>query len=647
MRANTFNSQMYLPQKVSKTKISAISTHQKNKISINSTKLKALKIKKAALYDSQLKNTFGSNKLPLITESKSPSKVKGKYTFGEGRSKTPLGIRRNMNLNDFSMNINNNYINNINLGTGLFSKNELQIILSLKKELKAKNEENARLKNDIESIHRTRNNTTVKELEIENKVLNDEIGKMKRMCSEMESSSKGVSNKDDVKSGLMEGNKEENDKMKEMQKTIDSLNLQNKKLKEVVSMLNTNMTKAQKEINEKDEEIEKYKKIIEQLQNNKEVKHETIVEKTTIEEKEKISEVKEEKKDEEIKTEEKTVEKEITKEEEIKEVSEENKEKEITTEEEVLEKQIRKTNESKNHFQSERPSYHHIFKLSSIVSFSYEPSTPLLPNMISPDEMEKVIFLLIKTIQSKNVLPLDVITPLLQKIHTISDFTHEMTSLYHFDSESQFTLNRFAFGMGYKNEKFSIEYFKTMLTEFFSNPNVNILLNDFDIVTEFKSNCLSDIISKCGKYDIKENGFITFELFTSVIVPYVNSNEVSKQGYEYLIYTMKKVNSDSNNELYNNIFMLNYSNLSVLIPKFSSTITKEDESKQEHLPAEELPDLNFETKNYTNELFANVLKEREIDYSVNKDMIVSETKSFIEEVFEGVLKKRKENEGLI
>ena len=110
---------------------------------------------------------------------------------------------------------------------------------------------------------------------------------------------------------------------------------------------------------------------------------------------------------------------------------------------------------------------------------------------------------------------------------------------------------------------------------------------------------------------------------------------------------MKKVNSDSNNELYNNIFMLNYSNLSVLIPKFSSTITKEDESKQEHLPAGELPDLNFETKNYTNELFANVLKEREIDYSVNKDMIVSETKSFIEEVFEGVLKKRKENEGLI
>ena len=57
--------------------------------------------------------------------------------------------------------------------------------------------------------------------------------------------------------------------------------------------------------------------------------------------------------------------------------------------------------------------------------------------------------------------------------------------------------------------------------------------------------------------------------------------------------------------------------------------------------------MSYETKNYTNELFANVLKEREIDYSVNKDMIVSETKSFIEEVFEGVLKKRKENEGLI
>lgn len=627
MRANTFNSQMYQPQKISKAKISAVSTHQKNKISINSTKLKALKIKKTALYDSQLKNTFGSNKLPLITESKSPSKIKGKYTFVEGRSKTPLGIRRNMNLNDFSMNINNNYINNINLGTGLFSKNELQIILSLKKELKAKNEENARLKNDIESIHKTRNNTTVKELEIENKVLNDEIGKMKRMCSEMESSSKGVSNKDDVKSGLMEGNKEESDTIKEMQKTIDSLNLQNKKLKEVVSMLNTNMTKAQKEINEKDEEIEKYKKIIEQLQNNVNIKE---------------SEVKEEKnviKEEEVKS----VEKEITKEEEIKEITEE---KEIKTEEDVLEKQIRKTVETKNQSQSERPPYHQLLKLSSIVSFTYEPSTPLLPNMISPDEIEKVIFLLIKTIQSKDVLPLDIITPLLQKITTIADFTNEMTSLYHFDSESQFTLNRFAFGMGYKNEKFSIEYFKTMLTTLFSDPKNNVLLNDsIDIVKEFKSNCISDIISKCSKYDIKGNGFINFEQFTSVIVPYVNSNEVSKQGYEYLIYTMKKINSGSSNE-YNNIFMLNYNNLSVLIPKFSSKDTNEDNIKDENLD-EELPNLNLETKQYTNELFANVLKEREKEYNGNKDMISIETKSFIEEVFEGVLKIRKEKEGLI
>ena len=591
--------------------------------------LKTLKIKKTILYDSQLKNTFGNNKLPLITESKSPSKVKGKYTFVEGRSKTPLGIRRNMNLNDFSMNINNNYINNINLGTGLFSKSELQIILSLKKELKAKNEENARLKNDIESIHRTRNNTTVKELEIENKVLNDEIGKMKRMCSEMESSSKGVSNKDDVKSGLMEGNKEESDTIKEMQKTIDSLNLQNKKLKEVVSMLNTNMTKAQKEINEKDEEIEKYKKIIEQLQNNVDIKES---------EHEKISEVKEEKnviKEEEVKS----VEKEITKEEEIKEITEE---KEIKTEEDVLEKQVRKTVETKNQSQSERPPYHQLLKLSSIVSFTYEPSTPLLPNMISPDEIEKVTFLLIKTIQSKDVLPLDIITPLLQQITTIADFTNEMTSLYNFDSESQFTLNRFAFGIGYKDKKFSIEYFKNMLTTLFSEPKNNVLLNDsIDIVKEFKSNCLSDIISKCGKYDIKGNGFINFEQFTSVIVPYVNSNEVSKQGYEYLIYTMKKINSGSSNE-YNNIFMLNYNNLSVLIPKFSSKDTNED-----NIINEELPNLNLETKQYTDELFANVLKEREKDYYGNKDMISIETKSFIEEVFEGVLKIRKEKEGLI
>lgn len=628
MRANTFNSQpMYQPKNISKTKISALPTHPKNKISINPTKLKSLKIKKAALYDSQLKNTVGSNKLPLITDSKSPSKVKSKYTFSEGRSKTPLGIRRNMNLNDFSMNINNNYINNINLGTGLFSKNELQIILSLKKELKAKNEENARLKSDIESIHRTKNNTIVKELEIENKVLNDEIGKMKRMCSEMETSSKGVSNKDDVKSGLMEGNKEESDKVKEMQKTIDSLNLQNKKLKEVVSMLNTNMTKAQKEINEKEEEIEKYKKIIENYEKNdnktkeivKEVEHEKIIE-------------------------EKTVNTEIKK-----ETKEEISSKEENIEEEEI-KEIHQTDQTQKHSQSERPSYHHIYQISSIISFTYESST-LLPNMISPDEIDKVVFLLIKTIQSNNVLPLDIITPLLPKISSISDFTHEMTSLYHFDSSSQFTLNRFAFGLGYNNDKFSIEYFKSMLTTFFSNQNINILIDHcIDIVTEFKSNCLSDIISKCVKYDISDNGFISFDLFTSIIVPYVNSNEISKQGYEYLIYLMKKQNSNCNNsELYYNIYMLNYKNLSVLIPKFSTknSIANEEEVKETlkeselySKPNEMFPDINVETKKFTNEIFSYVLKEREKGYQSNKDLIESETKSFIEETFDAVLKKR-------
>ena len=606
MRANTLN---IASQKSLQNKNIIVTPTSKKKIVINASRVKSLKLKF---------NKSSKSKLPLIQDTKSPNRTT--YKISGNRSKTPLGLRRDINFNDFSMNINNNYISPLSFNP--FSKNDLQIILSLKKELKIKNEENSRLHNEIEEIKKNKTPTAINELEIENKILNDEIQKMKKMCSDIGS-----------KGNFVVENKE---KENELQKNIDSLTLQNKKLKEVVSTLNTSIAKAQNELTSKDEEIEKLKNIIEELK----------------------------KKEEEMKS---VIIKEVEKNNSIEkknEIVEDDMKDEIKDEEDVLEKQIHK------YQQLSKTSRSKELHISSSIELSLLSNGFTLPNMISQDEIDKVLFLLIKVHQSSNRLPLSTLTNILPNIHSITDFTNEIVSLFNFDQVTQCVLNRFAYGLGFTNDHFSIDIFKDKLLSIFTKQNV-LIEDNIDIYSEFKSNCISDIISTCVNYDTHYNGYIHFDLFTNVILPYVNKETVTKKGYEYLIYTMKKPNEheEDKNELHFNIFMLNYKNLSMLIPKLSSknTITNIEQTKEEEEEAiisfvpmsneentdnEAIPsstrnesvDIHLETKGFVNEVFNKVIEIKKNESNNVTSLINEETKKYVQEVFDNVINMKNKDE---
>lgn len=633
----------------------------KTKIVINANKIKSLKLKKCAYTISQKQI---NNQLPIITDSKSPNKPKKSFN-NDIRSRTPLGIRRNMNVNDFSMNINNNYINTINLGASVFSKNDLQIILSLKKELKAQNDENAKLKKELEFYHKVKNNTIVKELQLENKLLNDEIIKIKSKCSEIENNSSKTNNtqnivdeKDNISvhSNTISNNicnsKENEDKKNnnESQPNIDYLNLQNKKLKEVIKILNTNIKNLQNDIHEKEKEITMLQSKINN--NNKSTPAQTKFE-DLIQNKE--SEVQYHpliRKESEHCRSSKS---------EIEHVSQCLRQIE---EEELIEQKILK--HPKKEISAPVIEYHHSFSSLSTNSSSLDllSTTPPIPNMISPDEMDKVIFLIIKTIQSKQMLPIRVIQPILDKIKSIFDFTHEISLLFHLDSESQFIINRFAYGMGYQNGKFSIGYFKTMLLTFFSNNNININLEDtINILTEFKSNCISDLISKCIRYDTQFKGYIHFDIFTNIVLPYVSNETITKKGYEYLIYMMKKINghNEDHNDISYNLFLLNYRSLTLMIPLFSrkKAETKEDIEEKENsiinfVSMEKESDTEepvlystvndvvgcdpkIESAKYTDEIFNYILNQKKVSLCSCSE----EAEIFINEIFSNVISEKK------
>ena len=222
----------------------------------------------------------------------------------------------------------------------------------------------------------------------------------------------------------------------------------------------------------------------------------------------------------------------------------------------------------------------------------------------------------------------------------------------------------------YTNDHFSIDIFKDKLLSIFTKQNA-LIEDNIDIYSEFKSNCISDIISTCVNYDTHYNGYIHFDLFTNVILPYVNKETVTKKGYEYLIYTMKKPNEheEDKNELHFNIFMLNYKNLSMLIPKLSSknTITNIEQTKEEEEEAiisfvpmsneentdnEAIPsstrnesvDIHLETKGFVNEVFNKVIEIKKNESNNVTSLINEETKKYVQEVFDNVINMKNKDE---
>ena len=194
------------------------------------------------------------------------------------------------------------------------------------------------------------------------------------------------------------------------------------------------------------------------------------------------------------------------------------------------------------------------------------------PNFISENEIETTIYLLLKTIQSKNLLPAMLCDEILQLTpFTIENISSFLVNTLQLDKDSSYIVNRLIYGMGYKENMFSYEVLKSHFKLVFNDSLSNIPFDKKVIISnEVDKNALTDVISLCVRYDQNYLGFISFESFSNIIVPYMKKNYITQKGYEYLIYSMKKRNEQNGkkrNQEVENLMMLYYKSLTSLIPK--------------------------------------------------------------------------------
>ena len=198
------------------------------------------------------------------------------------------------------------------------------------------------------------------------------------------------------------------------------------------------------------------------------------------------------------------------------------------------------------------------------------------PNFISENEIETTIYLLLKTIQSKNLLPAMLCDEILQlSPFTIENISSFLVTTLQLDKDSSFIVNRLIYGMGYKENMFSYDILKSHFKLVFNDNLSNIPFDKKVIVSnEVDKNALTDVISLCVRYDQNYLGFISFESFSNIIVPYMKKNYITQKGYEYLIYSMKKRNEQNGkkrNQEVENLMMLYYKSLTSLIPKLKDS----------------------------------------------------------------------------
>lgn len=184
----------------------------------------------------------------------------------EVRSKTPNDFRRRNKLDSLK-------------GAGeLFKKSELQIIVSLKKELKIKNEENKLLKEAKEKMEKNKKLTNYQELIVENSVLNAQIEKMKTLISDFKQDKVDAIVKELQKRNSY--NKPSDNKQEEqLKKIISELKAKNETLQKALVELN-------RELKEKNEIIDNLKKNvnIDEVKKAKGVKKENVVKREIINE---------------------------------------------------------------------------------------------------------------------------------------------------------------------------------------------------------------------------------------------------------------------------------------------------------------------------------------------------------------------------
>lgn len=188
------------------------------------------------------------------------------------------------------------------------------------------------------------------------------------------------------------------------------------------------------------------------------------------------------------------------------------------------------------------------------------------PEMLTEDQINKITFLLVKTIKAKEELPQDIFNQIFQSLNnnlSIETLSQTINSRYNLNSIP--LINSYIYSFGRTNDQsFSIAKFKEKAQTIFSNPQINQLYskNNFNINNEITTNCISDIIATCSKFDPQFQGYIHFESFTNVLMNYITKDIITKKGYEYLIYTMKKCPAEN---YANDLFMVNYRALMPLI----------------------------------------------------------------------------------
>ena len=645
--------------------------------------LKKLKIKtncknhilsKNANTNTSLLQQSNPSSLPPIVTSNSSSNI-------NYRSKTPSNVKTNSLSEDA-----------VPTGVNLFNKKEVQLIVSLKNELKSKNEENQKLLNTIKTI-RSNQYTSNKALEHKNLLLNNEIKRIYGLLEQMNHQSSNSTTNNDVPSASCSnavGTSNDVSVVNELREQIDVLqrNLdkqiqQNKKLKEANVSLNSNRANMQKANYDLQNQIQKLQDIIDN-------KDRIINEQVNIIGKQSIS-------------------------------NNNNKSNSIS-DSELFESNssisYHKQCHTKNHV---RKAYYHInafaFSIEAIVqrhiredtvnsvlpkpiphvhnsntnsssscgthtknksiSFSFIHNnypcnkpftnltpTPLLqvfqyipsntgpsfqivsnhisfaicssdtslvnssersyPSFMSQKESNTVIYLLLKTIQSKNLLP----AMLCDEILRLTPFNIEHISTFlittlHMNNDSLYILNRLIYGMCCKeNKRFSYEAFKQQLKlTFTDNYLTNMSLDkEMHISNEIERNALDEIIALCAKSDHEQFGFISFDMFNCICKAYVSSGSVTQKGFEYLVYLMKRGNHNEH------IMMLYYKGLDSLSAEKGSTGGKDRHVVQ----VERKCSMKQNTFKNVNEI---LLKEE-------SKMYMQHAKTFVDDAFETALEER-------
>ena len=629
--------------------------------------------------NTSLLNQNNTHSLPPIITSNSLSNI-------NYRSKTPSNIKTN-SLNEDAIPTNVN----------IFNKKEVQLIVSLKNELKNKNEENQKLLNTIKTI-RSNQYSSNKALEQKNLILNNEIKRVYGLLEQMNYQNNNnnnvntCNNNNDVGSPLCSnpvGNSNDSviNELREqidlLQKNLDKQILQNKKLKEANVSLNSNRANMQKANYDLQNQIQKLQDIIdnkdkiinEQVNiinkqgiNNNNNKSNSINESDLFESNSSISYDKQYRN------------RNNSNKNHIRKVYHINtfafsiegvvrliKEDAVNS---MLPKPIPHVHSNSNnnthtknknisfsfihnnipynkHFTNITPipllhvvqyiptkitkpsfqiiSNHISFNIINTSSLPTNNEQPYYQNIISQHESNTIIYLLLKTIQSKNLLPAMLYDEILQ----LTPFTIEHISTYlintlHMNNDSLYILNRLICGMCFNKENiFSYETFKQQLKLTFNDNNylTNTSLDkEMHISNEIEQNALNEIITLCIKCDCNQFGFISYDMFNCICKAYVNNGHVTQKGFEYLIYLMKKGNHNEN------IMMLYYKGLNELIVNKKDVVWKERFVED----VERKSSLKKHTFKNVNE----ILRKEE------SKMYMEHAKVFVDDVFEKVLEER-------